>query len=107
MASPVNQLEDLRRLAKRYGMELDILDRLSLRPREVARTTGFSLRTVEGWVSRGELPVIEVPGGIAIALADLLRFLESGRRRRGSVRPVGRLADRARSLIDHSGRRVG
>lgn len=94
-----SELEELRRLAHRYGIPLDLVDRLTLRPREVARVTGFSLLTVRKWIDSGELEVIQVPGGLAVSLADLLRFLEQhkvARQRRKSAS----LADRARALLD-------
>ncbi len=34
MATRADQLEELRRLAARYAIPLDLVDRLSLRPRE-------------------------------------------------------------------------
>jgi hypothetical protein len=48
-------LEELRRLASRHGIPVEFVDRLTLRPREVARLTGFSRRTVERWLAFGEL----------------------------------------------------
>ncbi len=79
MPSPAQTLKELRRLASRYGIALELVDRLTLRPREVARTTGFSHRTVEGWIASGSLPAIKIGAAFAISVADLLRFLENHR----------------------------
>ena len=61
-----SELQELRRLAHRYGISLDLVDRLTLRPREVARVTGFSLLTVHKWIDSGELEVIQAPRGPAV-----------------------------------------
>jgi excisionase family DNA binding protein len=79
MRKAASQLEELRRLAARYGVPVDVADRLTLRPREVARATGFGLRTVERWIATGRLSSIRVEEGVAVALQDLLRFLEENR----------------------------
>jgi excisionase family DNA binding protein len=98
------QLEELRRLASRYGVPVEIADRLTLRPREVARATGFGLRTVERWIAAGRLPAIRVDDGVAVALHDLLRFLEENRAVPRRRIPTC-LKDRARLVIEKGSRR--
>ena len=78
-AATAENLEELRRLAKRYGAPIEMTHRLTLRPREVAEMTGFSLRTVERWIQTGRLGSIRVDRSIAVALQDLLQFLEQNR----------------------------
>ncbi len=102
MTSP-GALAELRRLASRYGIALELVDRLTLRPREVARSTGFSLRTVEGWIASGSLPAVKIGAAVAVPVADLLRFLENHRLRAESSQPRS-VAEQARSLIEEPGR---
>ena len=64
-------LEQLRRLAAAYGLPLGILDRLTLRPREVARTTGLSLRKVEQLVETGRLPAVKVDRVVLTIRTDI------------------------------------
>jgi excisionase family DNA binding protein len=101
--TPSRQLEELRRLAARYGLPIDVADRLTLRPREVARATGFGLRTVERWIAAGRLPAIRVDEGVAVALQDLLRFLEENRAVPTQSAPTS-LKDRARLVIKEGSR---
>ena len=98
------QLEELRRLAARYGLPVDVANRLTLRPREVASATGFGLRKVQCWIAAGRLPAIRVDGSVAIALQDLLRFLEENRAVATKSAPR-KLKDRARLLIEEGSRR--
>ena len=97
------KLEELRRLAARYGVPVEVADRLTLRPREVAQATGFGLRTVERWIATGRLPAIRVDEGVAVALHDLLRFLEENRAVPTRRIPTS-LKDRAQLLIEKGSR---
>jgi excisionase family DNA binding protein len=97
------ELEELRRLAARYGVPVEVADRLTLRPREVARATGFGLRTVERWIATGRLPAIRVDEGVAVALHDLLRFFEENRAVPTRRIPTS-LKDRAQLLIEKGSR---
>ncbi len=69
---PAPDLRELRLLASRYGVPLEVVDRLTLRPHEIARATGFSRLTVRKWINSGELEVIEAPGGLAVTVVDLV-----------------------------------
>ncbi len=71
------QLEELRRLATRYAIPLDLVDRLSLRPREVARSLGVSLRKVRSLIESGRLPACRVDEAVVVPVAAILRFLEA------------------------------
>ena len=97
------QLDEFRRLAARYGVPIDVADRLTLRTREVAHATGFGLRTVERWISTGRLPAIRVDEGVVVALQDLLRFLEENR---AVPTPSAKssVKDRARIFIEEASR---
>ena len=97
------KLDELRRLAARYGVPVEVADRLTLRPREVARATGFGLRTVERWIATGRLPAIRVDEGVAVALHDLLRFFEENRAVPTRRIPTS-LKDRAQLLIEKGSR---
>ena len=99
MPSPAQTLKELRRLASRYGIALELVDRLTLRPREVARTTGFSHRTVEGWIASGALPAVKIGAAVAVPVADLLRFLEDHRIEACGAQPRS-LSERARQAIE-------
>ena len=80
MPSPIHHLRELRQLAERYGLPLETLDRLSLRPREVARGTGFSSAKISDWIADGRLPSVKIDGSVAVLMVDLLNFLERHRR---------------------------
>jgi excisionase family DNA binding protein len=97
------QLDELRRLAARYGIAIELLDRLTLRPREVAHTTGASLRTVETWIADGILRAVRVRGVVFVPLQDLLAFLEE-HREEARVSPPNSLRGRAAREIDRSSR---
>ncbi len=97
------KLEELRRLAARYGVPVEVADRLTLRPREVARATGFGLRTVERWIATGRLPAIRLDEGVAVALHDLLRFFEENRAVPTRRMPTS-LKNRAQPLIEKGSR---
>jgi excisionase family DNA binding protein len=81
-------------------MPFDLVDRLTLRPREVARATGISLRTVQSMIDTGELSSMKVRGCVVVAAQDLLRFLEASRRDKQPRHDAGSLAERARAVID-------
>ena len=74
------RLEQLRALAHRYGVPLDCVDRLSLRPREVAQVTGFSRSKVDDWIASGRLPSVRVDSCVSVLVSDLISFLEQHRR---------------------------
>ena len=102
--TPAN-LEELRELASQYGLPMHVVDRLALRPREVAQTTGFSLRSVERWIRIGKLPAIRVERATAVPLQDLLRFLDHHRIAPvKALTPASPLRDRALSLIEGGSR---
>ena len=88
-------LTELRRLAARYGLSLELLDRLSLRPSEVTTGTGFSNSKVNEWISNGRLPSIKVDGSVAVLIVDLLEFLEA-HRRSGTLQGSGKGGDNPR-----------
>ncbi len=77
MATRADQLEELRRLATRYAIPLDLVDRLSLRPREVARSLGVSLRKVRSLIESGRLPACRVDEAVVVPVAAIIRFLEA------------------------------
>ena len=97
-----DRLRDLRRMADRWGIPLECSERLALRPREVARSIGFSLSTVEGWIRAGRLRAVQPDpkGGVAVLVVDLIEFLEANYRgglRRGAQTS---LEERAKAMID-------
>ena len=71
------QLEELRRLAARYAIPLDLVDRLSLRPGEVARALGIKPRNVRSLIESGRLPASRVDRAVVVPVASILRFLEA------------------------------
>jgi hypothetical protein len=97
-----NHLEELRRLAGRYAIPFDLLDRLTLRPREVAHATGLSLRLIEDLIAKGNLPARKVRGVVVVPVLSLLRFLEDQpSAARGRLpNEDAPLTVRARALID-------
>jgi len=103
-SSAAERLDELRHLAARYGVAIELLDRLTLRPREVARATGASLRTVETWIADRILRAVRVRGMVLVPLQDLLAFLED-HREDARVAPPSSLRDRAAREIDRSSRR--
>lgn len=98
-AAAPSRLEELRRLAARYGLSLALLDRIALRPREVAGALGVGLRKVEDWIASGRLGARKPDEGVVVVpLHELLAFLDDhpyAPRRAG-----GGLQERARRLID-------
>ena len=80
-------------------------DRITLRPREVAQVTGYSLSTVYRWIEGGDLEVIETEGGLAVYVTDLLEFLDERRGKR--EREGGSTEDRAKALIERTSRNAG
>ncbi len=77
MDAAAAQLAELRRLAARYAIPLDLVDRLGLRPREIARTLGLSLRKVRSLIESGRLPASRVDNSVVVPLLEILRFLEA------------------------------
>ena len=71
-----DDIEELRRLASEYGIPLDVVDRLSLRPAEVARTTGIGERTVRRWIETGRLRASKIDTMVVVPVIEVLRFLE-------------------------------
>ncbi len=95
-----SDLTDLRLLAARYGLPIEhLVGRIALRPRELARTLGVGLRSVEHWIATGKLPSVQVERTVMVPIHDLLRFLESNRRIPRSHHAPS-LAQRARMLLD-------
>ena len=72
-------LQELRRLASQYGLPLDLVDRLGLRPLEIARTLGASERKVREWIETERLPASKIDDMVIVPLVELLRFLEENR----------------------------
>ena len=92
------RLTELRRLAARFGLPLELVDRLSLRPGEVAKGTGFSTSKVNEWIATGRLPSVKIDGSVTVLMVDLLGFLED-HRRDGSVCPSRSPKARALELL--------
>jgi len=93
------QLDELRRLAARYGLSVEtVVDRIALRPKEIASTLGVALRTVEGWIAEGSLPAAKRGRVVMVALVDLLRFLEENQVQPRTRNPRN-LQEKAASLI--------
>lgn len=96
--SASDRLRELRAQAARYGLELELLDRLALRPREVAHALGVSHRTVEGWIASGQLAASKPERAVLVSLPDLLAFLDAHRLAPRSAAEA--LADRAQRFLD-------
>ena len=93
------RLEELRRLAARYGLSLELLDRIALRPREVAGALGVGLRKIEDWIASGRLGARKPDEGVVVVpLHELLAFLDDHPYVPSGTR--GSLRERARRLID-------
>lgn len=97
------RIEELRRLAARYGLPLELLDRIALRPREVAGALGVGLRKVEDWIASGRLGARKPDEGVVVVpLHELLAFLDdhpyAPRESGGSV------SEQARRLIESAPR---
>ena len=71
------RLEELRRLAARHAIPLDLVDRLTLRPHETARALGVSPRKVRGLIESGRLPASRVDNAVVVPVLEILRFLEA------------------------------
>ena len=93
------QLEELRGLASQYGVALELVDRLTLRPAEVARVTGIALRTVRQWIATERLPACKIDNLVLVPVLDLLRFLDA-HPYVGSRRQESSLRDRAADFIE-------
>ena len=91
-----DRLRELRRLAARHGLPLQTLDRLGLRPGEVARGTGFSASKVDEWIAAGRLPSVKIDGSVTVLMVDLLEFLE-GHRRAGVPRSTAQAHEGSRT----------
>ena len=95
-----SDLRELRLLAARYGLPIEhLVGRIALRPREIARSLGVGLRSVERWIVTGQLPSVQVERTIMVPIHDLLRFLEENRRV-GALHRASSLAQRAHELLD-------
>ena len=91
-------LEELRRLAARYAIPLDCVDRLGFRPREAARLLGVGERTIRTLVDLGDIPASKVGGAVVIPVLGLLRFLEDHPHSRPNR--ARSIEDRAEDFID-------
>jgi len=92
-------LADLREAAERWGLPVETLvGRLALRIDEVAHALGVHRRTVEEWVARDVFPGAWTERKVTrIPVLDVLRFMESRRRREAQGT---RLRDRARRFLE-------
>lgn len=108
-APTLEQLEEVRRLARRYGMPVDVVDRLSWRPREVARITGLSARKVEQLIASGRLGHSKIDGAVLVPVVDVLRLLEDHRREISPKREDLSRSERVRQFLESPprGRRSG
>lgn len=103
-APGASDLAELRRLTTRYGLPLEVIDRISLRPFEVARAIGVSPRKVTEWIASGRLPALKPDGVVLVALQDLLAFLES--HPYVPRQPARPLPERARAFLSSPRRRA-
>ena len=107
-ASAQRKLEDLRRLASRHGVPLELVDCLALQQRKVASLLDVSLRTIESMCAAGELDVVDVRGAPRVLTVSLLEYLETHRRRGRKVarsraaksEDQGTAKGRARAFVD-------
>ena len=100
MSDPAESLRELRELAGRHGIPLDVVESLALPYARAARLLGIGLRTVEKLVAEGELSVVVVAENCPrIETVELLRYMDRKRERRGAQRG-GSVRDQALSIID-------
>jgi len=93
------ELAELRQLASQYGVAIELVDRLTLRPGEVARVTGVALRTVREWIAKERLAACKIDNLVLVPVLDLLRFLDA-HPYLGSRPQEGSLRDRAAAFIE-------
>ena len=73
----VQSLHELRELAERHGIPLDVAESFALPYARAARLLGVSLRTIETLVAKGELAVVVVgENSPRIETVELLRYMD-------------------------------
>ena len=93
------RLAELRQIASRFGIPLEVADRLTLRPTEIARITGIGLRKVRELIATERLAACKVDGVVIVPVVDLLEFLEA-HQYVGSRPKTASLQERAADFID-------
>jgi len=64
--------------AARCGTAADEVAAAYMKPPQVARALGVSVRTVRRWLSSGQLPSARIGGTRLVAIADIERLLSRG-----------------------------
>lgn len=93
------RLAELRQISSRFGIPFEFADRITLRPIEVARTTGIRIRKVRELIATERLPAYKVDGVVIVPVVDLLEFLEA-HQHVGTRSRTASLQERADDFID-------
>jgi excisionase family DNA binding protein len=77
------EMQHLHQLAERFGIPIErFVDRIGLRPREIAQTLGVAPRTVENWIESGRLRAVKVGRIVIVPTVALFEFLDRHEHRR-------------------------